>query len=425
MTRYGRWVTMAVLCMSGGVIFMLPFLFTVYYVPMQNAFGFSNSQMGNLMSIFGAMSLLAYFPGGWLADRFTPRRLISVSLLSTGLVGFYYATLPSYKICLFIHAYWGASISLVFWSALIKATRNWAPHTEQGRAFGLLEGGRGITEASSSSIFLALFVWLGKDDLALSQVIILFSISNIALAFLVWFSLDKESKNDPEPIAAVKQKVGLRDVIEVLKIPEIWLIAVVIMAAYSSYWGTYYFTAYATKAFAMSVAMGGTIGVAATWLNPLAALTTGFLSDRVGISRAVCGLLILLVLTFFTFGMLPQKPSMIILLLLTIAMTSFAVYALRGIYFALLEEGGIPAHVTGTAAGIVSVIGFLPDIYMPYVGGRLLDRFPEAEGYRYYYFMISGICVIGSLAAFTIMRRTQKRQAGKFPVPSERMVENE
>jgi len=35
----------------------------------------------------------------------------------------------------------GVSISLVFWKALIKATRNWAPSEKQGRAFGFLEAG--------------------------------------------------------------------------------------------------------------------------------------------------------------------------------------------------------------------------------------------------------------------------------------------
>jgi nitrate/nitrite transporter NarK len=77
MTKYGRWVTMVALCMSGAIIFMLPFLREIYYIPMQNAFGFTNTQMGVLMSVFGTMSMLTYFPGGWLADKFSPRLLMT------------------------------------------------------------------------------------------------------------------------------------------------------------------------------------------------------------------------------------------------------------------------------------------------------------------------------------------------------------
>jgi len=48
-----------------------PFLREVYYLPCRSA-GVSNTQLGVLMSVFGATALVTYFPGGWLADRFSP-----------------------------------------------------------------------------------------------------------------------------------------------------------------------------------------------------------------------------------------------------------------------------------------------------------------------------------------------------------------
>jgi hypothetical protein len=79
-----------------------------------------------------------------------------------------------------------------------------------------------------------------------------------------------------------------------------------------------------------------------------------------------------------------------------------AVFALRGIYFALLEEGGIPLALTGTAGGVVSLIGFTPDIFMPLYFGVITDTFPGAEGYRYYFLTVAGICALGMLAALII-----------------------
>lgn len=66
-----RWLVMACLCFSGGIIYMLPFLREVYYIPLQKALSLSNTQLGVLMSVFGAVSLLTYFPGaGWpIASR--------------------------------------------------------------------------------------------------------------------------------------------------------------------------------------------------------------------------------------------------------------------------------------------------------------------------------------------------------------------
>jgi MFS family permease len=86
---------------------------------------------------------------------------------------------------------------------------------------------------------------------------------------------------------------------------------------------------------------------------------------------------------------------------------------MRGIYFALLDEGGIPLAVTGTAAGIISVFGFTPDIFMPLLGGVILDRFPGAEGYRIFFFLVAGLCAIGLIATLILYRKIITRD--KFP----------
>ncbi|MCP4120315.1 MAG: MFS transporter, partial [Bacteroidetes bacterium] len=186
MTRMRHWFVMFILCFSGGIIFMLPFLREVYYLPMQEAFGYDNMQMGVIMSVFGTTSLITYFPGGWLADRVSSRKLISSSLLATGLAGAYFATFPSYSVSIIIHGFWGICISLVFWNAMIKATREWAPADQQGRAFGILESGRGISELISSTVFFAVFAWLGSNSSSLSNVINLFALTNIVLAIMAW-----------------------------------------------------------------------------------------------------------------------------------------------------------------------------------------------------------------------------------------------
>ena len=54
MTNIRHWLVMTILCLSGGVIFLLPFLREVYYIPMQEAFGYNNTQLGIQMSVFGA-----------------------------------------------------------------------------------------------------------------------------------------------------------------------------------------------------------------------------------------------------------------------------------------------------------------------------------------------------------------------------------
>jgi predicted MFS family arabinose efflux permease len=414
MNAFRRWLVMTCLCLSGGIIYLLPFLREVYYIPLQKALHLSNTQLGVLMSVFGITALLTYFPGGWLADRFSPRKLMTLSLALTGMAGLYFATFPSYRMAVFVHAFWGVTTSLTFWSAMIKATRNWAPSTQQGRAFGILESGRGIAEAASSTLFLRLvFVRLGSGDHALSRVIIVFSLVNILLGIMAWLVISDSVRTDAERDQA-REKIGFGDVLQVLRMPVVWLISAVILTAYCAYWGSYYFTPYATDVFLMSVVFGGAIGVGKMWLKPLSALGAGFLADKIGVSKTVAWSFGILILSFGVFIFSPGNPRLVLILIINTIIASIAIFALRGIYFALLEEGGIPLVVTGTAAGVVSVIGFTPDIFMPMLGGVLLDRFPGGGGYRYLFAVIVGLCVFGLVASLVIRQKYGQRKAALF-----------
>lgn len=397
---------MTILCLSGGIIYFLPFLSEVYYLPLQDALGLSKTQLGSLMSTFGITSLIFCFPGGWLADRFSPRKLISFSCVSTGIAGFYFATFPSYSISLAIHAFWGVTITLTFWSAMIKATRNWAPANRQGRAFGTLEGGRGVAEAVTSSIILAVFAMLGEGKLGMVWVIVLFSILDILVGVLAWFVLEDSTQSSSKE----RDRIRFSGIITVLKMPVVWLISIVILSSYTAYWGLDFFTPYATEVFGMSVVFGGAIAVAKMWMKPIPGAAAGFLADRIGISRTVAWSFLILIVSFAVSAAMPGNPALIAVVLVNIAVASAAVFASRGVYFALLEEGNIPLALTGTAVGTISVIGYTPDIFMPVLGGVLLDRYPGAPGYRYVFLFVTGMCVVGLLATLIIMRQSVKQQ---------------
>ncbi|MEX2460829.1 MAG: hypothetical protein WD469_05940 [Paenibacillaceae bacterium] len=49
--------------------------------------------------------------------------------------------------------------------------------------------------------------------------------------------------------------------------------------------------------------------------------------------------------------------------------------------WATAEESNIPTHVAGTAIGIASIIGYIPDIFMHTLFGKWLDQY-DNTGYR-------------------------------------------
>jgi len=61
MNAFCRGLIMVYLCLSGSIIFLLPFLREVYYIPLQKALQLSNIQLRVLMSVFGVTALLPAF----------------------------------------------------------------------------------------------------------------------------------------------------------------------------------------------------------------------------------------------------------------------------------------------------------------------------------------------------------------------------
>jgi predicted MFS family arabinose efflux permease len=387
----------------------LPFLFEVFYTPLGSALGLNHTELGGLVSVFGFFSMIFYFPGGWLADRLSPRNLITTSLFGTGLAGLYFSTFPSYRISLAIHAFWGVCITLLFWAAMIRLTRNSAPADQQGRAFGTLEFIRGIAEALTSGGLLFVFALLGSSEQALSTVVVQLSWVTIALGVIAWLVIEDISRDDDE--AAVDHSIGWRDVLSVLKMPVVWLIIIVVMTAYCAYWSSYSINPYATDVVLTSVAVAGAISVARMWLKPVSGFVAGFVADRFGVAVTTTALFVLLVVSFLGLAALSGNIPGFNVMLSFMALAAIGIFALRGIYFALLEEGNVPLAVTGTAGGVISAVAFTPDVFMPLLSGALRDAYPGAEGYRYLFLITAGMCTAGLVAALTIYFKYVKSTA--------------
>ncbi len=55
---YRRWITLAIISFSGGVSFDLAYLRYIYQIPMAKFMGFSNTEIGLIMSTFGIAAII-------------------------------------------------------------------------------------------------------------------------------------------------------------------------------------------------------------------------------------------------------------------------------------------------------------------------------------------------------------------------------
>ena len=136
------------LIISGETIFFLPFVLPRVFRPtLLDVFQIDNLELGTAFSAYGIVAMISYFFGGPLADRFSARSLMAWALVATSLGGVYMMTIPSYMGVMGVYAFWGFTTIFLFWAALIKATREWGGERSQGKAFGFLDGGRGLSAA--------------------------------------------------------------------------------------------------------------------------------------------------------------------------------------------------------------------------------------------------------------------------------------
>jgi len=70
------------------------------------------------------------------------------------------------------------------------------------------------------------------------------------------------------------------------------------------------------------------------------------------------------------------------------------VFALRAVYFALLQDTGTPEILTGSTVGLVSFAGFTPDVFFGPISGRILDANPGVAGFQNYFLFLAAIAVV-------------------------------
>ena len=410
-----RFFLMLTLVFAGEIVFLLPFHTTRFFRPtVLEAFELTNTQLGDVFAVYGVMAMIAYFPGGALADRFSARSLLTVSMIATAAGGLYMATYPGPVGMAILFGYWGITTILLFWAALIRATREWGGHDEQGRAFGILEGGRGLVAAllaSGGVILLVLFLPEDMDQLsneerrsAFRSVIFFYSSITLATAALTW-TVIPSVKHIGDSASQL-----FRSSIAVLARPLVWAQAAVIICAYCGYKALDNYSLYAVQVLGMNEAQGAKLATYVIYLRPIAALTAGLLADRWAAGKMVGTSFVMLVVSYGILATFMPDDYGLTLIYANIIVSVFAVCMLRGVYFALLEENRVPSFLTGAVAGSVSFVGYTPEIFMPLLSGTLIDRWSGGiTGYQVLFSFLCFVSVVGIVATLMLRRSNQNK----------------
>lgn len=399
------WFYLILLILSGEAIFILPFVLPRVFRPtVLDVLELDNVELGLCFSVYGLVAMVSYVFGGPLADKYQPRKLIAVALWMTALGGFLFAQYPALWVLQVLYGWWGFTTIFLFWAPMIKATRIWGGANSQGRAFGFLDGGRGLTGALFSllgvlvfSFFLTTSPDLPDRKAAFTYVLYTVSIIIILVGLLVWFFM----KTGDEEKEMILERISWKDIKQVLKLPSVWLLMVIILCGYVGYKITDIISQYAEEVMLYNQVEAAKVGTLLQFLRPATGILFGLIADRLKITwLLVVGFFFALIGgLLFASGII--APSTTTLFFISVLVIAVGVYAIRALYFGVMQAGKIPLTLTGTAVGLISLIGYTPDVFAGPAYGVLLDAHPGEElGHQHVFWMLSAFAFVGGVAAF-------------------------
>ena len=398
---------LALIVVAAGAIYPLLYLRQNFELSILEAFSITQTQLRYCSSMLGIIFMVTYIPSGWLADRFSSRKLLSFSLLATALLGLWFSTMPSYSSLLVIYGAWGVATGLTFWSAHIKLVAMLADKDQQGRFFGILDGGRGLVEALLATFAIALFAYIlsqdaGATKMALQQVIYLYVAVLLVVSPLVYWLLD-DREEDTDISEESTKSVFIDDLKDVLSRREIWLCAICIVCGYQLFYATYSFSAYLQQNFSLTAVMVGYITVAKLWMRPIGGIAAGFIGDWLNPEKVLSILLVLASLSLAMMAFVPASSAALLMIVLVL-LIGLLTYGVRGLYWATLGGCNVPNKIKGLAIGIISVIGYFPEVYLPLLSAPLIENYPGGLGYKIYYLIVATCGLLGAYAAYLLAR---------------------
>ncbi|MEY8364852.1 MFS transporter [Anaerovoracaceae bacterium 41-7] len=402
---------LVIITIAGAMIYGMPYFRSYFYDAYLETYHLNNTQMGTFGSMFGIFGMISYLFGGVVADMVSTRKLMSVSLILTGLGGILHLLNPNYVMLLGIYALWGFTSLFAFWPSLLKSLREISNENEQSKAYGFMDGGRGLVYAVDGIAIVSIFGYFSKkagDAAGLNGVIVYYSAIAIALGILLFFIMKENKPDTTEKVGEQKEKISLAQVKEVIKMPAVWILSAILCCTYVMNIAFYYFTPYATSRFGMVATAGAFVTIAAQYVRPIAAFGGGAIADKLGRSKVM----------YVTFSMM-ALGTLLMVVMGNMSSTLFIVLCIMiyaGMYggysmvFSMMDEGGVPIRVAGTAIGLVCTLGYLPEVIVPFCSGKILDTFGES-GYRYLFIAIVAIMIVGILMLTVWDRYVKKLRA--------------
>ena len=83
-------------------------------------------------------------------------------------------------------------------------------------------------------------------------------------------------------------------------------------------------------------------------------------------------------------------------------------YSIKALYFSTIDEVLIPKRLAGTASGIISLVGYAPEIFLYTVSGNMVDNAEGLQGYKLCFLWMVILSAVGFVCAIVLRRLNAK-----------------
>ena len=237
-----RWFVFCILTLSGGIAFKLSSMKDMFYVPMQEFIGLTNTQIGGALSAYGIVQTIGLIAGIYICDMFSKKYMIGFSLIGIGAVGVYLSTFPGYWGFLVAFGILAILGEVTYWPVLLKAIRLLGDEKTQGRMFGFLEMGRGVVDVIIASTALGIFNAMGENAPALRAGLLFLAAATAAAGVLcLIFVPNDEKRVGADGKEVNKAQAAFGGMMQAVKSVDIWAVALNGFVVYCIYCGLTYF----------------------------------------------------------------------------------------------------------------------------------------------------------------------------------------
>lgn len=399
-----KWFLIILISMGSSVVYTPMYLKNIFYDPLMQAIGCSNADLGMMVSMYGIAAVVCYLPSGIVADKFRMRTLATVGFVGTAALTFVYAALPSLVVCYIIFLGMGVTSILIWWGTRYKVIRLCCEENEYSQKIGIsysIYGLAGLVVGLVNTAIVASFA----DAVTGVRVMIVFLGAILLIMGVLSYILIPDFKGE------ISQNSGLfdlKDAVEAFKWPGVIWAALTMFFVYSVYQGATYTTPYMTQAFGADDTLVNVIGLIRTYgIGLLAGPVVGWLATKIkSASKAMVICFLLSIGLLIGFIIMPTTAGVAVVASMVV-LFGFTTYGAFSIGSSPLSEIKMPMRIFGTATGLLSVIGFMPDMFIHAWYGSMIDA-KGLDAYPQIFGIETALAVIGIFCLAMLLRTVKK-----------------